>query len=215
MLRMSFSFYRDQFVLYNLSDQLEDAQGRKVRFDKVRFLVSNIRILNLDGTLRKAFPGLVLSVDRSTGVNNTFQLGLMEEGMVGRVVFDLGLDDASNALTPTDHGQPPLNDQTLYAGSPWGFKFLELTGRWDSDNNNVVTAADAPVSYVTAGTSMRRARDLYVDLMHGQTGLTIPVRVRMDGIMNGISCSASPNTLGDGGVNVQLMNNLQAAVFIN
>lgn len=108
-----------------------------------------------------------------------------------------------------------MNDQTRYAGSPWGYKFLGSTGRWDSDKINGVTAADAPVGYVTAATSVRRARDHHVDLMHGQTGSTIPLRVRMDGILNGSSCSASPNTLGDGGVNVQLMNKLQAAVFIN
>jgi hypothetical protein len=104
MSRMSFSFHKDRFLLYNLSDQLEDVQGSKVRSDKVRFRVSNIRILDLDGTLRKAFPGLVLSVDRSTGVNNTFPLGLMEEGMVGRAVFDPG------CTMPRTHGHPRTMD---------------------------------------------------------------------------------------------------------
>lgn len=215
MLRLNFTFRKSGLTPYSLSDLITDSQGRYVLFDKVRFLVSNIRVLDLDGTVRKEFPGVVIKVDMANGHSTTHELGYMAEGQVGRIAFDVGLDDVNNALQPGDFSQPPLNDATLYQGPGLGYKFFELGGIWDSNNNLILGANDAPVLYTCVTSPMRRAKDMVVDTYHSQFGFTIPVKVYMANILNGISCASNASAVGAGPVNVQLMNNLQAAITMN
>ena len=212
MLRVSFTFMKDAFVQYAFSDLLHDEAGHLVKLDRARFIVSNIRTLNDAGGTIRAFPGVVLSVDRALGSTSTFDLGLAQVGNYPRIAFDIGLDDASNAMQPSDFTQPPLSDQTLYQSAALGYKFAELTGYWDSDGNFSAAPPDEAVTYICATASMRRSKDIYINHGHQDGTSVIGLKVSMTDILNGINCDNTPSAIGGSSVNAQLMSNLQAAV---
>jgi len=210
MLKVRFSFTSGTGTAqYMLSDYVDDAAGKYVQFDHVHFFVSNIRILDVNGNQQKDYPGLVLLADVDNVVD--MELGLTNAMTVGRIAFDIGLDPQTDAMQPTDFSQPPLNDQTNYE-SGQGYKFFELTGKWDSTNNNIVQSNDDPVSYVSLSQAMVRQVDTYINTAHTSPGSTTYLKVRMDNIMNGVTCSSTAISVGSGSVNSQLMNNLQGAI---
>jgi hypothetical protein len=206
MLKLNFYFMHGNSS-YELTDEIFDASGRRAEFSKVRFLVSNIRVLRLDGSVARSWPGVVLKVDAAQTPAFYHQVGLLADDVtIGSLAFDVGLDDATNALEPGDFSQPPLNDVTTYQQG-LGFKFLELEGRWDSDNNSAVTASDAAIGYIIGTAAMRRERILYMN----SASRNLSIQVNMNGMLNGVTCSATPSATGAGAVNAQIMNNLQAA----
>ena len=205
-------FFKEGFLPWGFDDQLEDEDGAAVELDRMRFIVSNVRLLNNSGAVIKSFPDVVLKVDRASGNGITQNLGLMVQGGIPRIAFDLGLDDANNALAPADFPTPPLNDQTLYQSSALGFKFLEITGRWNSNGDLVVNSNDEAIQYAPATSSMRRPVMLQVDEYNGSPGSVIQLSVQMTDFLNGIHFDTTPSAVGAGLANAQLMNNLQAAI---
>ncbi|MCB0795306.1 MAG: hypothetical protein KDB88_11270 [Flavobacteriales bacterium] len=210
MLQLSVNFRLDN-VPYQLNNVIEDHVGRSAKFDRVRFLLSNLRLLRSDGSIIQEFPGLVLKVD--AGGQNTHQLGLVDQGTIDRIAFDIGLDDATNAMSPADFSGPPLNDQSLYQGTAQGYKFFELTGLWDSNNDLVVSSTDGPLTLISISSSMRRQKEVFVSHSHflGQT--TINLWVQMQDILNGVTLANTSSSVGSAPVNAQIMNNLQAAIY--
>lgn len=211
MVSVNFNFLEGSLP-WAFADQLVDEDGAAAQLDRMRFVVSNIRLLDNSGSLIKSFPGVVLKVDRASGNGITQDLGLMGQGAIPRIAFDLGLDDANNALAPSDFNIPPLNDQTLYQSEALGYKFLEITGRWNSNGDLLINSSDEAIQYVPATASMRRPVTLQVDEYNASPGAVIHLRVQMTDFLNGIHFDTAPTAIGAGLPTAQLMNNLQAAI---
>ncbi len=211
MVSVNFNFL-DNSLPWGFADQLVDEDGAAAQLDRMRFIVSNIRLLDNSGSLIKSFPGVVLKVDRASGNGITQDLGLMVQGAIPRIAFDLGLDDTNNALVPSDFNVPPLNDQTLYQSEALGYKFLEITGRWNSNGDLLINSSDEAIQYVPTTASMRRPVTLQVDEYNASPGAVIYLRVQMTDFLNGIHFDTAPTAIGAGLPTAQLMNNLQAAI---
>ena len=211
LLKLSFTFQKTGLE-YVVSDYLQDGTGRAVRFDKVRILFSNFRLLDANGIVTQTFPDKVILADVANGILATSELGMVNTGLLKRVAFDIGLDATTNQMDPTQFTGPPLTDQTLWISSSFGHKFLTLEGRVDSNGDGIVGGSEQAVTYQCITSAMLRTDEVNThDPMPGGTSV-VNIAIQMANILNGVNCNTTPTAVGSNATNAQLMSNLQTAV---
>ncbi len=192
---------------------LIDSDDRLVGVDNIRFLISNIRLRDGAGNVKASFPDRVILADATVPASTSFIVGNAPVGSYADVVFDIGLTLAVASTEPADHTTPPLSDATLYTDAANGYKFAEVKGRTDSDNNLLIQASDMVVSMKCTGPNM--LREEISDWSGGDvvtTGALNTVLLDVTNLFNGISTITMPSTIGDPPANAQLMSNLLTAI---
>ena len=199
---------------YDFSSYIEDANGRSVQFNKVRMILSNFKLISVNGSVSHAFPITAVLLDRALGQYVVSDLGLADQGLFARLAFDIGLDAATNQMSPSEFTQPPLSDQTLWINAASGHKFFTLEGRVDSDGDGIVESSEQVVTYQCITSAMLRSDELNMNTSISGSPWTFVITVDMTNILNGFDCITTPTAVGSGAVNAQLMSNLQAAIHV-
>jgi hypothetical protein len=195
---------------FDLANTYTDGEGRAIRFTTLRFFMSNLLLQSDAGDAILEDREVVWLVDAATG-DTAFTITDLPTGLVHTLRMNLGLDSAVNHSDPMQYDAAPLNDATMHWG--WnpavGYKFLQMEGHYDDDDDGVVDASDPTFSYHCASDAMRRELilPLEVDVVAGGTA-TRHVEVFVDRIMQSVNTMATPMAHGGGAVNTALMQNL-------
>jgi hypothetical protein len=197
---------------YDPNSYLQDMNGRDVSFDQVRMLLSDLKLLDANGNVTHSFGDKVVLIDRALGQYVVTELGMVNAGLLSRLAFNIGLDDATNQMDPTQFSGPPLTDQTLWINAASGHKFFTLAGRVDSNNDGIVGPSEQVVTYQCITSAMLRSDEVNTNSNVSGQPWTIPITIDMANILNGVNCIATPTAVGASAVNAQLMSNLQAGL---
>lgn len=212
-IKVSYAFVNDTLP-FTLDSTVTDSLGRKVRFSVARFLTSSYLVQD-DAHLTVGDYSASYILADAAAANNSFELGEMEAGHSHSLMFDLGLDSATNHSDPTQYTTAPLNDPTMHwSWNPAaGYKFLALEGRVDANGDGVVDALDPEFVYHCAMDVLRTttAVDAHHELAEGET-FTIAVKVNMASLLAGVDVAGNLNAMGATPVNQRLMQNLAASL---
>lgn len=193
---------------YELASEYVDAQGHLYKLDRIRFLLSDLNVVNDEMEVLATYP-MQLLVDAAQPLND-FALGSLTASHAHKINFAMGLQAPLNQADP-DTCAAPLNDPDMHwgLGPNEGFWFLVLEGRWDSDNSGVVDATDAPFSYRCGTAALLRTgwAIMHTEIPDGGT-LTITAPVDVERLMGGVDVAANATAHGDTPLNVQLMDSL-------
>lgn len=193
------------------SGHINDGTGRLASISRVRVLMTDFRLTDASGSAVRTFPGKVIHWD-SNDPQGLTTLGTAEMTTFSGGAMTLGLDDASNALTPSDFANPPLSDQTLYAGLGQGFRFFSIEGRIDADNDGFISGSEPIYSYACITAAMRRSDQLFFNGQVAGNTSTVYLGFDVAGLLNGVNVMADLSETGSGPLNAQLMSNLQTAI---
>ena len=212
-IRLDHTFMNDAQA-FTLDSTVTDSLGRKVRFTVARFLTSGYKLQDDAHVTVADFPGTYILADAALA-SNSFELGEMEAGHMHSLMFDLGLDSATNHSDPTLYTEAPLNDPTMHwSWNPAaGYKFLALEGRVDANGDGTVDASDPEFVYHCAMDMLRTTVEVHAhhDLVVDET-YTINVNVDMGEILSGIDVAGNLNAMGATPLNQRLMQNLALAL---
>ena len=193
---------------YELASEYVDEQGHLYKLDQVRFLLSDLNVVNDEMEVLATYP-VQLLVDAAQPLND-FALGSLTASHAHKINFAMGLPAPLNQADP-DTCAAQLNDPDMHwgLGPNEGFWFLVLEGRWDSDNSGVVDATDAPFSYRCGTAALLRTgwAFMHTEIPDGGT-LTITAPVDVERLMGGVDVAANATAHGDTPLNVQLMDSL-------
>lgn len=199
---------------FTLDSTVTDSLGRKVRFSSVRFFTSGYFAQDDAEAMVGDFRTNYILVDAALA-NNEHELGEMEAGHIHALVFDLGLDSATNHSDPTQYTSAPLNDVTMHwSWNPaMGYKFLVLEGRVDANGDGLVDASDPVFEYHCASDDLLTETELeaHHDLVEDET-FTVHVNVDMATMLAGIDVAGNLSASGATPVNVRAMQNLSASL---
>ena len=212
-VRLAFSF-GNLGGAYDLSTQLTDAAGHKVKFNSVRFFISGIHLTDDAHATIAAFNSTLL-VDASNATND-WELGEIEAQLIHEVALSVGLDSLTNHADPTI-AAPPLNDATMHWGwaPAMGYKFVVLEGHVDSNGDGVADATDTAVEYHLATDDLLTEEEIHLDhdLVEGET-FTAHAGLDLGGLVAGLDVLAHPttSTMGDEVFAASLMQAFVAAL---
>lgn len=213
-IKVSYTFVNDTLP-FALDSTVTDSLGRKVRFSVARFLTSGYLVQDDAHLTVGDFRTSYILADAGVA-NNSYELGEMEVGHSHSLMFDLGLDSATNHSDPTT-ANAPLNDPAMHwSWNPAaGYKFLALEGRVDANGDGVVDATDPEFTYHCATDVLRTttAVDAHHDLAEGET-FTIAMTVDMATILAGVDVAGNLMAMGATPVNQRLMHNLAASLAV-
>lgn len=209
-LRLSFLFTHGTHD-YELASEYTDDLGHLYKLDRIRFLLSDLDVVDDFNNVLATYPGVQLLVDAGQP-SNDFALGSLTAAHAHQIRFAMGLNDPLNNADP-DTCTAPLDDTTMHwgMGANEGYWFLVLEGRVDSDNSGAVDAGDATFSYKCGTDALVRNgwAIMHADLPDGGT-FTIETPVDVERLMGGVDVLANSSALGDTPLNVQLMDSLSA-----
>ncbi len=123
-----------------------DANGRRFGLKTAQFLISNVVLRNVNGTTYPIANAYVLKdID-----SEQYLVGQVPAGTYNGVSFDVGLDNATNALQPYGFktiGYVP-NTTMWYGNTTQGYMFMKIQGFADTTVAQNGTRANAlPFSY--------------------------------------------------------------------
>lgn len=107
-----------------------DASGRHFSLSTAQFYLSNIMLHNVTGSMY-TFSGVTIikNID-----SEAYLVGQAPVGTYDYVMFNVGLDSATNAMSPTAFS--PIgyvsNSSMWYGSSSQGYKFMKLAGTADT-----------------------------------------------------------------------------------
>lgn len=206
-LRLKFVFMYGTHS-YELASEYTDASGRIYKLDRIRFLLTDLDVVNDFGTVLATYPDVNLLVDASN-VSNDFAIGPLTAGHVHQIQFNIGLDPALNNTDPTN-AAPPLNDTGMHwgMGADEGYWFLVLEGQVDSNDDGVL---DTTFSMRCGTDALLRAgwAVMHTELPDGGTH-TVEAAVDVERLMAPLDIMNNLNAWGDEAVNIQLMDSLAA-----
>ena len=209
-LRLAFVFKYGTHS-YELASEYTDHLGHLYKLDRLRFLLSDMDVVDDGSVVLATYPGLQLLVDAAQPSNN-FALGTLTAAHAHKIRFTMGLNDPLNQADP-DTCAAPLNDTSMHwgLGADEGFWFLVLEGRVDSDNSGTIDAADAPFTYRCGTDALVRNgwAVMHIEIPDGGT-LTIETAVDVERLMGGVDVLGNASALGGAPLNVQLMDSLSA-----
>ncbi|MBK8339512.1 MAG: hypothetical protein IPK99_05635 [Flavobacteriales bacterium] len=181
---------------YALTDVLTDSAGNEVRFDKLRFFISNAHLFDDAMNEIAHFEDAYILADASNA-SVTYDLGTVPAGHVHELGMFIGLDSTTNHTDPTTFTEAPLNDATMhwFWNPALGYKFMELNGYVDSNGDNVVDATDALVEYHIATDDLlgEAEFELHQDVAGGTT-LTIAIHVDLAHLAAQIDLGTNPQS---------------------
>lgn len=193
---------------YELASEYTDVTGRLFKLDRIKFLLSDLDVVNDNNVVLAEYPTVNLLVDAQNATND-FALGTLTAGHVHQIRFNIGLDPALNNTNPAGAASP-LDDTTMHwgVGADEGYWFLILEGQVDTDDNGVLDT----------GFSMRCGTDgllrsgwaiMHALLPDGGTH-TVETVVDVERLIGGVNVMDNLNSQGAHPINVQLMDSLAA-----
>lgn len=194
---------------YELSSEYTDATGRLYRFDRIKFLLSDLHVVNDDEEVLAEYPEVNLLVDASSATND-FALGSLTAGHVHQIRFNIGLDPALNNTDPGT-AAPPLDDPSMYwgSGADEGYWFLVLDGLVDANDDGVV---ETEFSMRCGTDALMRSgwAIMHASLPDGGTH-TVETEVDVARLLASVNIMDHLSAFGDDPINVQLMDSLAAS----
>jgi len=107
-----------------------DGNGRQFSLSTAQFFISNFKLISATGTVVSIGNARILkSID-----SEQYLVGNAPIGSYTSVTFDVGLDDATNAMNPTaftTSGYTP-NSSMWYGSTTQGYMFMKLQGMADT-----------------------------------------------------------------------------------
>lgn len=208
-LRMKFVFMYGTHD-YELASEYTDDFGNVYKLDKIRFLLSDLDVIDDLSLVLADYPSVRLLVDASQA--NDFALGSLTASHAHQTRFTMGLDPQLNNSDPATSAAP-LNDATMHwgMGADEGYWFLVMEGRVDSDGNGTVDATDAPFTYRCGTDALARSgwAMMHTEIPDGGT-MTVETPVDVERLMGGVDVMANASAIGDTPLNIQLMDSLSA-----
>ncbi|MEO8588724.1 MAG: MbnP family protein [Flavobacteriales bacterium] len=196
---------------FELGETYTDAFGHAVVFDTLRYFVSDLVFENLDGDIHDFENQRLLLSAESEG---TVVLGTLTPRTLDSLHLSLGLNSTVNHADPAT-AAAPLNDTTMHwgPGTANGYFFLVVRGRVDDDATGVVDADDPVFSYRCGTDALRRSLTFHFghSVFAGFTSAK-HLHFQVDELFTGIDLLTTASATGAAPVNVQLMDNLAAAL---
>jgi hypothetical protein len=212
--RMAFHFM-DDGTPFTLGGEVMDADGRLVRITKLRFFVSSVHAEDDAENTVADYDGVYLLVDAAG--DNDFPLGALEASHIHEFHFDLGVDSATNHSDMTEQTEPPLNDPTTtwLWNQDFGYKFIDIEGRYDSDGNGTVDDTDESFQMHAAGDDLLTEVHGHVhhDVVDDET-FTAHMNVDVHGLFASVTMAGvmHMDLLGTTPRTIQVMANLATGV---
>ena len=195
---------------YELGSEYVDHLGHLYKIERIRFLLSDLDVVDDGYNVLAEYPSVQLLVDASQ--SNNFALGTLTAVHAHQIRFTMGLEEELNNSDPSTSAAP-LNDATMHwgMGANEGYWFMVMEGRVDSDNSGTLDDTDAPFTYRCGTDALKRTgwAVMHVEIPDGGT-MTIEAPVDVERLMGGVDVLANVNALGDTPLNVQLMDSLRA-----
>ncbi|MBL0037170.1 MAG: hypothetical protein IPP26_15775 [Flavobacteriales bacterium] len=196
---------------YELTSEYTDSLGHLYSLDRVRFLLSDLHVVDDELNVLATYPNVQLLVDAAQPAND-FALGSLTASHAHQIRFTMGLNDPLNHADPAT-SPAPLNDPDMHWGpaADQGFWFVVLEGHWDSDNSGLVDSTDAPFTYRCGTDDLIRTgwAIMHLEIPDGGT-LTIETTLDMERLMGGVDVAGTDSAWGANALNVQLMDSLSA-----
>ena len=209
-LRLAFVFKHGTHS-YELASEYTDDFGHVFKLDRIRFLVSDLDVIDDDNNVLATYPGVRLLVDADQPAND-FALGTLTASHAHQIRFTMGLDPQLNDADP-DTCAAPLNNTTMHWGMApdEGFWFLVLEGRVDSDNSGVIDGPDATFTYRCGTDALVRNgwAIMHTELPDGGE-FTVETVVDVERLIGGVDVLNNLSAVGGTPLNVQLMDSLDA-----
>ncbi len=195
---------------YEIGSEYVDDFGHLYKLERIRFLLSDLDVIDDDFTVLADYPSVQLLVDASQ--SNNFALGSLTAAHAHQIRFTMGLDPQLNDADP-DTCAAPLNNTTMHWGMApdEGFWFLVLEGRVDSDNSGVIDGPDATFTYRCGTDALVRNgwAIMHTELPDGGE-FTVETVVDVERLMGGVDVLNNLSAVGGTPLNVQLMDSLNA-----
>ncbi|HEY0976742.1 MAG TPA: MbnP family protein [Flavobacteriales bacterium] len=213
-IALSFDF-RKGTEPFALGGTVVDADGRLVRITKLRFFLSGIEAENDEGEVIGDYEGVYILADASSDAE--FALGTISGNHVHQLHFNLGVDSATNHTDMTTFTEPPLNDPTAtwMWNQDFGYKFIDIEGDFDADNNGTVDPGEGSFQAHIAGDDLLTPGHAHVhaDLVAGGT-FVAPIVVDVEGLFSGVQMTGAMHMdlLGTTPRTTQIMLNLAAGI---
>lgn len=196
-VEMSFAFVSGDDA-FDMDATYQDGAGNHLRFDNIKFYVSDIHLSDDDDNEVAAFDGTVLLVDASAA-NNVFALGEMSPVHVHEAHIALGLDSELNHADPTV-APYPLN----VAGMHWdwnpaaGYKFLVFDGMIDGNvDGDFNDTEDIPFLYHCATDALLRETHVHIHAnVTAGTTATLEAKVDVAVLLSGLNLLTNPVAMG-------------------
>lgn len=195
---------------YEIGSEYVDDFGQLYKLERIRFLLSELDVIDDAFTVLADYPSVQLLVDASQP--NNFALGSLTAAHAHQIRFTMGLEEQLNNSDPAASAAP-LNDATMHwgTGADEGYWFLVMEGRVDSDNNGTVDATDTPFTYRCGTDALTRTgwAQMHIEIPEGGT-VTIETAVDVERLMGGVNVLTNSSALGNSPLNMQLMDSLSA-----
>ncbi|HQV52092.1 MAG: hypothetical protein IPI00_10940 [Flavobacteriales bacterium] len=210
---MSFNFMYGT-TPFTLGNTYMDGAGNNVRFDNVKFYVSDIELHDdVDVTIAE-FNDVFLLVDASAA-SNSFTLGTMDAQHIHEAHFSLGLNNTVNHADPLIAIYPLNVPEMHWSWSPTaGYKFLVIEGIVDGNNDgDFDDTEDLGVEYHCATDAMLREAHIHVHetLVAGAT-LTMAANVDVATLVSGLDFMTTPTSHGGMAPNAMAMDSLVTSI---
>ncbi|HQW86883.1 MAG TPA: hypothetical protein PLH93_06845 [Flavobacteriales bacterium] len=212
-VKLSFSFTKNG-APFTLSDVVQDGAGHAVKFDKLKFYVSDIHLTDDAMNTVGEFHGTVLLVD-AAAATNTFTLGSIAPNHIHEVHIALGLDSATNHADPTQAESPLDLEEMHWSWNPSaGYKFLNMEGYVDGNGDGDFDDPEDKAFLYHCATDALLTEDhfhYHADLAAGGTANLAPT-IEVTTLLMGLDLLANDIAMGGGPNNQTAMTNLAAAI---
>ncbi len=212
---MAFNLYYGNDVL-DLNALYHDGSGHVIKFNKVKFYVSNVHLTDHEDNVLGHFEDTYILVD-AANADNTFTLGSLSPAEVHHAEITLGLGPDVNNTDPLTV-EAPLNDaDMMWAWSAdAGRMFLKLEGRVDVDGNGSVDdAGDVDFMYhcLNLNDDLLREIEVHVhaDVTAGATA-TLHTKVDLGVLVSNLNLVAFPEAMDGGTQCVLAMDSLATSI---
>ncbi len=212
-VKLGFSFTHGANA-FDLSNTYQDGAGNNIRFDKVKFYVSNFRLSDDLGNEVAHLHDTYLLVDASA-TTNVFTLGSIAPAHVHEVEFLLGIDSLTNHANPLNAVAPLNIPEMHWSWNPTaGYKFLNMEGHVDTNGDgDFDDATDGVFTYHCATDAMARMAMVHAhhDVTAGGSA-TVMATVNMAAVLQSLDLVTNAVAMGGGPANAAAMDALANAI---
>jgi hypothetical protein len=143
----------------NTGKPVKDASGRNIQLDIAQFYISSVTLKKTDGT-NCTVPGVYIL---KTIGQEDYLIGSLPAGNYTAVSFNVGIDPATNATTPSSYAASsvlsPQNPSMWFNATTQGFIFMNIQGKVDTSANNS-GPINFPISYQIGGNDLLKTINL-------------------------------------------------------
>lgn len=199
-VRMAFNLYHGAEV-FHLDSIYHDGAGHAIKFNKVKFYVSNVHVSDHADNVLGHFEDTYILVD-AANAENTFTLGAIAPAEVHHAEITLGLGPDVNNTDPMTV-EAPLNDPDMMWlwNAEAGRMFLKMEGRVDQNNNGLIDDDDLNFVYhcLNLNNDLLREIEVHVhaDVASGATA-TLNTKVDLGVVVSGLDLLTNPEATNGG-----------------